>query len=54
MAFCNAVGKISNWLTCCCCFDEQCILFCESEMVLVICASRFQRIPTYPIQMNAS
>jgi hypothetical protein len=32
-----------HWLTCCCCFDEQCILFCESEMVRVIHAGRFQR-----------
>jgi hypothetical protein len=30
-----------HWLTCCCCFDEQCILCCESEMVRVI-ASRWQ------------
>jgi hypothetical protein len=22
-----------HWLTCCCCFGEQCNLFCESEMV---------------------
>jgi hypothetical protein len=34
-------------LTCCCCFDEQCILFCESEMVQVICAGRFQRSALY-------
>jgi hypothetical protein len=50
-----------HWLTCCCCFDEHWVLFCESEMVRVIHAGRFQRstliwvwIPTYPIQMNAS
>jgi hypothetical protein len=36
-----------HWLTCCCCFDEQCILFCESEMVWVICAGRFQRSALY-------
>jgi hypothetical protein len=32
-----------HWLTCCCCFNEQCILFCGSEMVWVIHAVRFQR-----------
>jgi hypothetical protein len=36
-----------HWLTCCCCFDEQCILFCESEMVRVIPAVRFQRSAFY-------
>jgi hypothetical protein len=36
-----------HWLTCCCCFDEQCILFCGSEMVWVIRAVRFQRCAFY-------
>jgi hypothetical protein len=36
-----------HWLTCCCCFDEQCILICESEMVRVIRAGRFQRSALY-------
>jgi hypothetical protein len=36
-----------HWLTCCCCFDEQCILFCGSEMVRVICAVRFKRSAFY-------
>jgi hypothetical protein len=36
-----------HWLTCCCCFDEQCILFCDSEMVEVVCAGRFQRSALY-------
>jgi hypothetical protein len=36
-----------HWLTCCCCFDEQCILFCESEIVQVICAGSFQRSALY-------
>jgi hypothetical protein len=36
-----------HWLTCCCCFDEQCILFCGSEMVRVIRTVRFQRSAFY-------
>jgi hypothetical protein len=36
-----------HWLTCCCCFNEQCILFCESEMVQVMRAVRFQRCAFY-------
>jgi hypothetical protein len=36
-----------HWLTCCCCFDEQCVLFCESEMVRVVRAGRFQRSALY-------
>jgi hypothetical protein len=39
---------VYHWLTCCCCFDEQCILFCgESEMVRVMSAGRFQRSALY-------
>jgi hypothetical protein len=36
-----------HWLTCCHCFDEQCILFCGSEMVRVIRAVRFQSSAFY-------
>jgi hypothetical protein len=36
-----------HWLTCCCCFDEPCILFCESKMVRVIRAGRIQRCALY-------
>jgi hypothetical protein len=36
-----------HWLICCCCFNEQCILFCGSEMVWVICIVRFQRSAFY-------
>jgi hypothetical protein len=38
---------VYHWLTCCCCFDEQCILFCGSEMVRVIRAVWFQRSAFY-------
>jgi hypothetical protein len=38
---------VNHWLTCCCCFDEQCILFCESKMVRVIHAGWFQRSALY-------
>ena len=38
---------VYHWLTCCCCFAEQCILFCGSEMVRVIRAVRFRRSVFY-------
>jgi hypothetical protein len=38
---------VYHWPTYYCCFDEQCVLFCESEMVRVIRAGRFQRFALY-------
>jgi hypothetical protein len=38
---------VYHWPTCCCCFDEQCVLFCKSKMVRVIHAGRFQRSALY-------
>jgi hypothetical protein len=38
---------VYHWLTCWCCFDEQCILFFKSKIVRVACTGRFQRSALY-------